>query len=425
MFRAWITRYRVRRFMARERCLVCGAVPGRTREADYCASCKAWVAGIVITEFWRHRHAAARDPVNYEWSALQRRGESMSDELITITPQHLSTDTSWGGAAERGLAARKEREAIVQSVLKDGPDFGIIPGTQKPTLLKPGAEKIADSLNLYPSYEALRVVEDWDRPLFHYAYRCTLIARGSGATIATGIGSCNTMEARYRWREGKRKCPACNAEAIIKGKEDFGGGWVCWQKKGGCGAKYADDATSITDQKTERVANDDVFSQVNTADKMAQKRALVAATLNLGFSEHFTQDLEDGNGDETPAPQKPKIATPQRASAAPKADSAPKAAEPREPGDDASTAPSSIEGPSCMGVIAKITSKDGVSPKGKAFTRYGILVNDEWHNTFSDSIAEAAKVAKASEDLVEIGYKETQYGRNILVLLTSAGSFKS
>jgi hypothetical protein len=42
------------------------------------------------------------------------------------------------------------------------------------------------------------------------------------------------------------------------------------------------------------VPNEDIASQVNTINKMAQKRALVAATLiAVNASEFFTQDLED------------------------------------------------------------------------------------------------------------------------------------
>jgi hypothetical protein len=36
-------------------------------------------------------------------------------------------------------------------------------------------------------------------------------------------------------------CPKCGAAAIIKGKAEYGGGWVCFKKKGGCGAKFAYD----------------------------------------------------------------------------------------------------------------------------------------------------------------------------------------
>ena len=48
--------------------------------------------------------------------------------------------------------------------------------------------------------------------------------------------------------------------------------------------------------------NEDIHSLINTVDKMAQKRALVAASLNLGFSDTFTQDMEDLKATEEPFP---------------------------------------------------------------------------------------------------------------------------
>lgn len=39
---------------------------------------------------------------------------------------------------------------------------------------------------------------------------------------------------------GKDKtCPKCGKPAIIKGKAEYGGGWLCYKAKGGCGAKFA------------------------------------------------------------------------------------------------------------------------------------------------------------------------------------------
>lgn len=34
-------------------------------------------------------------------------------------------------------------------------------------------------------------------------------------------------------------CPKCGKEAIAKGTEQYGGGWFCSKKKGGCGAKFS------------------------------------------------------------------------------------------------------------------------------------------------------------------------------------------
>lgn len=186
-------------------------------------------------------------------------------------------------------------QRIVKQRLVQGHDFGVIPGTQKPTLLKPGAEKITKLLGLADHYEILDRAEDWDRPLFRYLIRCTLVSVSTGVIISQGLGECNSMEARYRWREAKRRCPACGAEAIIKGKEQYGGGWVCFKKQGGCGATWPDNDARIMEQKVGLVENEDVYSLVNTILKIAKKRALVDAALSAGrLSDMFTQDLEDG-----------------------------------------------------------------------------------------------------------------------------------
>ena len=197
---------------------------------------------------------------------------------------------------------------FVEDVLRPGVDFGVIPGTTKPTLLKPGAEKLATFFGLSVHFEPVQVIEDWTgeehggEPLFYYWYRCELTR--DGRPVADAEASCNSREKKYRWRDSQRKCPSCGQPAIIKGRSEYGGGWVCFAKKGGCGAKFRDDDTAITSQQTGRAANEDIADAVNTIQKMAQKRALVAATLiGTNASEWFTQDVEDYiDADFTPGP---------------------------------------------------------------------------------------------------------------------------
>ena len=194
----------------------------------------------------------------------------------------------------RDITAINRFQAVVHKNMIKGSDYGVIPGTTKPTLLKPGAEKIAKLLGLADTYQIINEKEDWDRPLFRYMVKCILVSISTGVVISEGLGECNSMESKYRWRESKRKCPHCGAEAIIKGKKEYGGGWLCFTKQGGCGAKFQDGDDSIEAQKIERVENDDIYSQVNTILKMAKKRALVDASLSAGrLSEVFTQDIED------------------------------------------------------------------------------------------------------------------------------------
>ena len=120
---------------------------------------------------------------------------------------------------------------FVRTVMRDGVDYGVIPGTDKPTLLKPGAEKLCTLFGLTSRFEIIRSAEDWTgadhngEPFFFYLYRCRL-CRGD-LIIAEGDGSANSWEQKYRYREAQRKCPECKQAAIIRGKQEYGGGWLC------------------------------------------------------------------------------------------------------------------------------------------------------------------------------------------------------
>jgi hypothetical protein len=208
---------------------------------------------------------------------------------------------------------------------KDG-DYGTVPGIAKPFLFKSGAEKIAALFGYAPVYVTLEKVEDFGSAngFFFYRYRCDLISKKSGVVMGSGIGSCNSKEDRYRWTNTDRVCPNCGKSAIIKGRTEYGGGWLCFAKKGGCGNKWPDGAKEIEGQSTERVERE-AFSLVNTIDKMAQKRALVAAVLiGTGTSALFTQDEETVEVSDRASTAKPATVTatskPAEAKAAPASD---------------------------------------------------------------------------------------------------------
>lgn len=212
-----------------------------------------------------------------------------SNSMILLDPQQAISDSK----------ARKDivKSMVDGNILVPNIDFGIIPGTNKPTLLKPGAERLCSAFHLDPYFDTVTAVEDFDKPLFFYRIRCHLFHVETRLEVATGIGSCNSKESKYRWRNQNRVCPKCGKETIINGKEEYGGGFICFAKKGGCGAKFKADDTTITGQVIGQIENDDVFSIVNTIDKMAQKRALIAAVLiGTNASEFFTQDIEDMPG---------------------------------------------------------------------------------------------------------------------------------
>ncbi len=125
------------------------------------------------------------------------------------------------------LVARRDKilDAMKVVMVKDK-HYGAIPGTgDKPTLLKPGAELLCLLFRLDPEPEA----EETFYPDGHYSatVRTTIWHSPSGARLGAGLGSCSTRETKYAFRQAGRVCPDCGAEAIIKGKAEYGGGWVC------------------------------------------------------------------------------------------------------------------------------------------------------------------------------------------------------
>ncbi len=164
---------------------------------------------------------------------------------------------------------------IVHQNLILNQDYGVIPGTQRPTLLKPGAEKIAKLLGLADQYEIMDRQEDWVKPFFRYLIKCKLVHIATQVVITEGLGECNSMESKYRYRwVGERDLPP-NTDKTKLVSQQRGG------KAGGHWMVY-------------RFDNEDIYSQLNTILKMAKKRALVDAALSAGrLSNVFTQDIED------------------------------------------------------------------------------------------------------------------------------------
>lgn len=127
-------------------------------------------------------------------------------------------------------------QSVVQKTLKNGHDYGVVGGTKRPTLLKPGAEKILMLMGLTSEYEIIERVQDYESGFFAFSVKCVLYR--NGIKITEGLGHANTRERRYN--------------------------------------------------------SQDPFTLANTVLKMAKKRAQVDAVLTVAsLSEIFTQDLED------------------------------------------------------------------------------------------------------------------------------------
>lgn len=256
----------------------------------------------------------------------------MTENSITLeyeqeenSSTYLVPATSTSGAIARYNAVGD----FVKHVLKDGFDYGTIPGTgTKPTLLKPGAEKLCALFGLAITYELVEKEMDWTganhggEPFFYFNYRVRLMKYDR--IMGEGEGSCNSWESKYRYRwineddvpdyldksHLPRRSGGKSEFAFAVDKADTGGQYgkpvAYWQEftdaiANGTARKITRTTKSgkILDAweigaTQYRVPNTDIADQVNTLQKMAQKRGLIAATLNtVNASDYFTQDIED------------------------------------------------------------------------------------------------------------------------------------
>jgi hypothetical protein len=213
-------------------------------------------------------------------------------------------------------------QQCMAALMKEGEHYGkSFPGDTKKNLLKPGADKLCFMFRLRPDF----LIEIRELPGGHreITTRCHIFHIDNGVKLGEGVGSCSTMESKYRWRNAALKCPACGKEALIKGKAEYGGGWVCYGKKGGCGAKYNDGEPSIEKQAAGKVENTDIADTYNTVLKMSKKRAYVDAIITVcAASDIFSQDAEDlreyaerDGGEYLQKPPKTQPPAPQRNSA--------------------------------------------------------------------------------------------------------------
>lgn len=201
---------------------------------------------------------------------------------------------------EQRLATLKRgRDRIAQiqrDLMEQDIDYGLIPGTPKPTLFKPGAEKLAQIYGLAADVRTNFTSGDGEHtPPLMYDAECYLhLGSFGGQIVAVGHGTASSWEKRYK-RGAAKNCPNCGKPAIIKGKAEYGGGWICFKKKDGCSSKFRDDDERITSQVSDAKGDPaEAYDLGNTLLKMAEKRAFVDAVLRATASSSlFTQDLAE------------------------------------------------------------------------------------------------------------------------------------
>jgi uncharacterized protein YeeX (DUF496 family) len=212
-----------------------------------------------------------------------------NQQLVKREPDLAPSLTS--GASISELIVQMEMiHELLSKVLIEGTHYGKIPGTgDKLSLLQPGAQKLCNLFKL------AQEIEDTEKDLGNghreHKVKVTLRHYPTGMIVGEGVGSCSTMESKYRYRNVDDfevlddPIPKDSRER----KSEY--------RKQGLGMKKVNGQWAWvrflnTDARQE---NPDVADVYNTVLKMAVKRALVAATIAAtGASDIFAQDMEAG-----------------------------------------------------------------------------------------------------------------------------------
>lgn len=216
-------------------------------------------------------------------------------------------------AHQQEIALRTPQQVIqqlqaVQSLMKeamvDKQDYGTIPGCgDKPTLLKPGAEKLCAMFRL-----GMKIVSENVKDLAggHREYETTaeVFHQPTGCTVCHGVGVATTMESKHRFRTGggevtgldvpksywdtRRDNHAEAAKQLAQLANEAGYDGTKF------GTKKDDAGMWKISTFGDKIENDNPADCYNTVRKMAKKRAFVDAVITAtNASCIFTQDIED------------------------------------------------------------------------------------------------------------------------------------
>jgi hypothetical protein len=167
----------------------------------------------------------------------------------------------------------RKLDEFYRTILQKGVDYDTIPGTPKPTLLKPGAELLLRFFDLRSEIKNTQSIENTDPNNPYFQYNITIaIYNKHGEKLGEGLGSANSKETKFafRWVQEKYVPSNLDKKSLEKREEN---GKVLYKIP---------------------TPPNEIFSMANTIMKMAQKRALISAVLMVtGASRIFTQDLED------------------------------------------------------------------------------------------------------------------------------------
>lgn len=195
--------------------------------------------------------------------------EVVKNEAVALRPHSgVPTIASMEQAFAMAVRQRELLSDYIKKQLVPGKHF-YARGDQKPSLTKEGAEIILLPHSLAPDYELISGPSEppeGDKP-YQITVKCTLRSKGDPTSfVGSGIGSAGSHKGFWRRERGKQ------------------------------------DVWDYQPRQTDR------YLCYNATVKMAQKSAMIAATINsTAASEFFTQDMEeDTSHTKAPPPQSKK-----------------------------------------------------------------------------------------------------------------------
>jgi hypothetical protein len=197
--------------------------------------------------------------------ALAKKSQT-TDETVDLV--------DWSSVRTNPAQYVRRLNYIYLHLLQKGTDYGTIPGTQKPTLYKAGAELLAMSLGLRTETSEITETREMFGITMITSSAHTEVFWGE-TKIGDGYGSCSSAETKYAFRWASESKVPKNYD-----KEKL------YSEEGQYGRRYRVPSSPY-----------EIMDVANTVMKMAIKRSYVDAVLRVtGASRIFTQDLEDLEG---------------------------------------------------------------------------------------------------------------------------------
>ena len=165
------------------------------------------------------------------------------------------------------IGRREKILSVMKSIMRQNIDYGTVPGCKKPSLYKPGSEKLLSTFMLTSNPEVEDISTSDER---RFRVKVQITHSSTGIFLGSGIGECSTSEEKYHWRG--TVCPAEYDATDPERRRE----------------KYKRDGSVIKQVRTTPA------DLANTVLKIAKKRAQIDATLTVtAASDIFTQDVED------------------------------------------------------------------------------------------------------------------------------------